>query len=1078
MTTTACYEKFCYSAGCKNAVVSEQTNSAGTATARRLTPASDAQAALWLLDRLAPGSPELRSVLCYRVTGHFRADALRTAWRTVVARHDTLRSAIAEVAGRPVVTPAADPAASYVSLDATLLPQADRNRFADAVCDSLAAEPVNLADGPLARLTVVRLAADVHQVILVVHRAAADEHSLVLLTRELSEGYAAAAAHGPLRPARATKVRGSDDARWRDAPRYYATAAIGGTLLFSLSAAASGELARFCEAEGTTPFAVLLAAFQAVVGRYEAADKVSVLVPVATRPPECAGAVGPFGKLLAVSGDLDGRPSFRDLTRRVAASAAAAYQRNDVRFPRFAGATVAGHEPSVAPFGSVMFEFGEPPVPRLTLTRAAVSGGLVASPAAADLALSMWQAGPSVAGKLAYRGGGAERAAADLIARQFRTLLFAGLRSPSTPVADLPLDDPDQTRLIAAVADQICTGEPVSRLVHDLVRERAARTAGPAVAVGQQETSYPDLLRQAAEIAGQLRAIGVSGSAVAIRMPHGAAQLAASLAVLQSGGYLAWLGGADSGARARSVLASCQPACLLVADDPAVDPLACWYRDELGGRVVDVTALGHAATASHEPDPAGQLSQRAYIAHTSGSTGKPKGIPHTHGTFAQFITWMDNAFGLGHGARVAQWVAADHDPSLCEAFATLAAGGTLCPVTEVIRLHPEKFLGWLADERITFLQTVPSFARELLKVIRRKDAAGGLASLRHLVIMGEALPAELARGLLAVLPGVRLVNMYGPTETIAATWGEITPGLVADRATMTPIGQPIPGREILVLDDADRVCPTGITGEIVIRSPNVTSGYAGAGQNRDAFRPVPGHRGDVGCYRTGDLARWRPDGLLEFRGRRDQQVKILGNRLELAEVEALLAEHPSVAECAVLPGTDHNGLVVRLIAYIQPATAQDADASALRRHLGDRLGQRMPVTVHAVRQGLPRNAAGKVDRLALAATEPGASTTANAAWVPASGVERCVAELWSELLGVQQPQPHESFFAAGGHSLLIPVLAHRIAERTGIEIPLRDCFASPTIAGICALISQANDGRVPAEIASSAEQSAGPLEGR
>lgn len=1043
-----------------------------------LIPASDAQAALWLLDRLAPGSPELRSVLSYRVTGHFQADALRTAWQSVVAKHDMLRSAIAEIAGRPVVTLATDPADTCASLDATTLPRADRARFAGAVCASLAAEPVNLADGPLARLIVVRLAADVHQVILVVHAAAADENSLALLTRELSQAYAVAAAAGRPRPVRATKVRGDEHARWRFAPLDPCTVASDSALPVGLSAVTTSELAWFCDAEAIAPFAVLLAAFQAVLGRYTAADSVPVLVPVDTRPPECEGVVGQFGNLLVISGDLADGPSFLDFTRRVAASAAIAEKRKTVPFSRRTGDMAAGHDPGRQPSGSVMFAYGDPPVPDLTLARARVSGGLVpAAPARADLALSLWRSGRWVTGRLAYRGGEAERAAAGLIIKQFRTLLSAGLRSPGTPVPDLPLDDARQTRRITAVADRIDAGAPVSRPVHELVSERAAEP-GAAVAAGQRETSYPALLSEAAVVAGHLRAIGVAGSAVAIRMPHGTAQLAASLAVLRSGGYLAWLGGADSGARARSVLATCRPACLLVAADPAADELACWYRDELGGRVLDVSELGTAAAQAHDQVPPVEPGQRAYIAHTSGSTGKPKGIPHTHGTFAQFITWMGGEFRLGPGARVAQWVSADHDPSLCETFATLAAGGTLCPVPAGIRLHPQRFLGWLADERISFLQTVPSFARELLTVMRRSDVTSRLGALRHLVLMGEALPAELARGLLAALPGVRLVNMYGPTETIAATWCEITPALVADGTAMTPIGTPIPGRQILVVDDADRACPTGITGELVIRSPYVTSGYAEAAQDGGAFRPVPGYQDHVGCYRTGDLARWRPDGRLEFRGRLDQQVKILGNRLELAEAEAILAEHPSVAECAVLPGTDRHGLVVRLIAYLRPADAGDTDASALRRHLRERLGQTLPVTFHAVRPALPRNAAGKVDKRALARLGHKAAQGPNAAWVPGNGVEQCVAGLWSELLGVPQPQPHESFFAAGGHSLLIPVLAHRIAERTGVEIPLGDCFANPTIAGLCALVAQANDGRAPIGLVSNAEHSAGPLEGR
>jgi len=502
---------------------------------------------------------------------------------------------------------------------------------------------------------------------------------------------------------------------------------------------------------------------------------------------------------------------------------------------------------------------------------------------------------------------------------------------------------------------------PVPVLVPELVRGHARwRPDAVAVSGAGESVTYRQLHERAASIAAALG--DVHGAAVAVRMPSGPRQLAALLAVLNAGAHLLWLGVGDAGERGRSVLADLRPACLLLEGDPAADELAQWYRTELGGRVVAFGPVsGDVCYSTHRHSRA---ASAAYVAYTSGSTGRPKGIAQTHAALAQFVTWLGAEFDMGPGSRVAQWVAPEHDPALCEVFATLASGGTLCPVPARIRVNPDKLVDWLAEERITLLQTVPSFARELLKAIRRRGAGGRLASLRHLLLMGEALPGELANGLRAALPAVRLVNLYGPTETIAATWHEVTD----DVHGTVPIGRSIPGRQVLVLDEEDRPCPPGVTGEIVIRSRYVADGYLGV--RGLAFRPLRAAGAAGRTYRTGDLARRREDGLLEFRGRKDLQVKLAGNRVELTDIEAALAAHDSVLECAVVALTDQDGFVTHLVVYVvphrTPAGEPVASADAWRTQLRERFGRSaVPALFETMDGRLPRNVAGKVDRRRL-----------------------------------------------------------------------------------------------------------------
>ncbi|HST49744.1 amino acid adenylation domain-containing protein [Jatrophihabitans sp.] len=487
--------------------------------------------------------------------------------------------------------------------------------------------------------------------------------------------------------------------------------------------------------------------------------------------------------------------------------------------------------------------------------------------------------------------------------------------------------------------------------VHLLVR-RHAEAAPEATAVSWENGSVSarDLDRHAGRVAAALA--GFAGRPIAVRVPAGPDRYAALLGVLRAGAVLLWSGTGATGERGRGILEAMRPAAVLTGGPG--DELSRQHAESTGVPLIDVGDLPDATSA--EPDV--PLEAWAYIAHTSGSTGRPKGVPQTHAALAQFSTWFATEFGLGPGVRVAQWVSPDHDPALCETFATLVAGAVLCPVPEPLRAHPGRLLAWLAEERIDVLQTVPSFAQQLL--VESTERSRVPLTLRRLLLMGEAVSEGLVQGLQAAAPELALANLYGPTETVAATWHRIP----HDSKGIVPIGRPIPGREVLLLDEQDRECPPGAVGEIVIGSPYVTPGYLGAEPGDPVFRAVPG-RGPGPWYRTGDLALRRADGLLEFRGRRDQQVKIQGHRLELAEVEAILLEHGSIAECAVLAVSGADGIVTKLAAYVVPR--EGPSPAEWRAHMRQRFGEVMlPMVFRTVPGALPRNETGKVDRRRLA----------------------------------------------------------------------------------------------------------------
>lgn len=1021
------------------------------------TITSPAQDGLWWLGELAPDSPAYTVCRAYRAVGQLDIDGLRAAWLAVVARQEGLRSTVVERGGRPVLritNDASDAAFSFVNLSAH--PGVHNDAVALSFHAKVSATPLRPSVGPLARLAVARVGGDDHVVALLVHRAIADDVSISILVDWLSAAYSSSVDPGPPRRQYATfsaRVRSMDHGKpldwWRAALDPLPTApdlpvdhvrpptlsSPAGVLPFDWAVPLTG----LSTVEQVPPHIVLLTAFQALLNRYGGGDRIAVGMPVSMcQEPEFAGTIGQFDNMIVPCTDFTGAPTFRELLHRVRAAVTGAIEHRGLPFDELVAGLDLDRTPHRVSLCDTMFEVkpAEPPLrlSGVSVTRQPDLPGV----AIADLTLAVDLGAAS--GTLKYRADAFEEASAQRILDQLHTLLAAAIADPDQPVPALPLDSKESLDVAVGVADRIADGpappDPVNALVR-WIAENAPDSS--AVSFGGVEMSYVELLAAAARVTAGLG--DVAGNPVVVRMSTGPRQLAAVLGVFDAGAHLVCLGADEVGERGRTMLSDIRPARLVVDGSAGADALAQWYADELDGQVVDVAELSEAAARPAYAMPA----DRAYVAYTSGSTGRPKGIPQSHATLAQFVTWFSGEFRIGPGARLAQWAAPGYDASLGEAFAALVSGATLCPVPDRIRANPEKIVDWLRAERITHFQTVPSFAREILRVIGERGAAP--EHLGHVLLAGEALPGELAGGLRAAMPHVRLVNLYGPTELILATWHEVA----ADVHGVTPVGRSIPGRQVLVLDDADRPCPAGVTGNIVIRSPYITPGYLGsAAGERAAFEPIAG-TGEA-CYRTGDLGRRRFDGTLEFRGRKDFQVKFNGIRLELGDIESALAAHDSVAECAVVAVADANRMVNRLVAYVVPVRDPDGAAvgvaSDWRAALRTRFGKAMPPVTFRTLIGLPRNIGGKIDRRRL--PDPGPARSGTDA-EPRSWAERDVVEIWSEL-GVHPGHADESFLAAGGHSLLVPRLLHTIRQRYGIEISIPEFLADASLAGLAARI--------------------------
>ncbi|MBM2620130.1 AMP-binding protein [Actinoplanes sp. LDG1-06] len=979
---------------------------------------SQVGAGIWFLSRLCPPDVALTVTRTFRVDGPLDVPAVRAAWEAAQLRHAALRTTVDDRDGVPVARCAEAP-----HPDAYRVARGDRPGAAER-------EPLSLATGPVARLTVMTVAPARHLLVLAAHRAVADEDSLTVLAGEILTGrtaVAAAAVGGRagasgLQRARwwAEQLRGVRPARQAPAVRPGPMR----TVAFDWGSGLAAGLRGLARAEGATVATVLLAGLQVLLDRHGRYGVVAG-VPLSLRGPADADTVGSFTTLRPVLPVVRDDMPFHQAVRLLTTQAHEAL-RHALPFPAAVRAAAPARDRSGQPLCDVLLTVAADPVaPEVPGLRVTTVRGSAAPPFP-GLALHVDLRDGTVAGELAAPVGHLAHAEAEGLPAQLATLLEAAVADPGRTVGDLPLASAPPSE----PAPRPAAGTTVVALIRDRVRSEPG-----AVAVDDgARTTFAELWERSGRLAAWLCANGLRpGAAAAVRMSPGAAQVATTLAVLRAGGHVTWLAPGGVTARARQVLAGLRPELLLLDTDPAAD--------ELAGRHDGVTLT--------VPDPPDGLpfdrdepaaDGLAYAAFTSGSTGRPKGIAQTHAALAQFALWLGGAMRLGPDSRLGQWAAVEHDPSICETFAILVAGGTLCPVPAKVRPHPERFARWLAERRITALQTVPSFARELLRAFR---ADGGPAGLAVLVLMGEATPAAVAAGLASALPGARLLNVYGPTETVAATWHEIGPG---DPPGVVPIGRAIDGRHVLVLDERDRPCPPGVRGELVVRSPYAIRSYLGADAGpRTVFRPVAGLRDGTPTYRTGDLARSGFTGSIEFEGRGDHQVKLAGIRIELSAVEAALAELPSVADCVVLPVAGPGGLVEGLAGYV--VAGPEPDPAAWRRHLLRRFGPAMLRLELHTADGIPRTAVGKVDRSRL-------PRTATSADRPPSDADRRMAGIWAAT-GIAADSPDTNFFTAGGDSLALLRLAVAIRRTLGVTVALPDLLDAPTVAGMAATAAHA-----------------------
>ncbi|MFY1634817.1 non-ribosomal peptide synthase/polyketide synthase [Solwaraspora sp. WMMB335] len=1040
-------------------------------------PLSFAQQRLWFLHKLEGLSATYNSPLALRLSGSLDVGALRAALGDVVGRHEALRTVFAEVDGVPCqrVLDAVDVGLPVREVSAGELPGALRQaaRYEFDLAREIPVRAWLFVAGPGEWVLM-----------LVLHHIAADGASLGPLARDLATAYAdRRVGRGPSwsplpvqyadytlwqrrllgEEADPGSVFGRQLAYWRgqlaglpeqvtlpaDRPRPQTASYAGDVWMFRLDAGLHADLLRLARASGATLFMVLQAALAAVLTRLGAGEDVPIGSPIAGRSDDALDdLVGFFVNTLVLRADTSGNPGFGELLERVRDTSLEAYAHQDVPFEFLVEKLNPHRSTAHNPLFQVLLAFQNNPdtsfhLPGLRAEPEEIGTGV----SRVDLTLNVTEtfgadgAPQGIRGAIEYATDLYDASTVESFAARFVRMLQAAVADPSRRINAVDLLSGEENATVLALSGRDAA-VPDPR-VWPAVFEATAAAVPDATAVveGQLSWTYAELNENANRLAGYLIDRGVGPEdIVGVLMPRSTMQLAAVLAIGKAGAAFLPIDPAYPAERIGYLIVDARPKMLLT--DTAHAEVAA------GAIAIDDPAVAAALREAPVTDPAGvavRLEHAAYVIYTSGSTGRPKGTIMTHSGLAALAVSGCERAAVDRDSRVLQLTSPSFDVSVFEFLAAFHAGAVLV-MPEPGRLAGEELAELLADAGVSHAFVPPSVLATL-----PDEAPGRLAGLRSLVVGGEACSADLVRRWSV---GRRMTNLYGPTETtVAASISRPMSG------EAHPIGAPLPGTRVYVLDANLRPVPPGARGELYIGGIGVARGYLGR-PALTASRFVADPFGPAGAraYRTGDVVRWNADGELEYFGRSDHQLKIRGFRVEPGEIEAALVRRPSVAQAVVVARRDQHGFQA-LYAYVT-AGAEPADADRLREELRAELPDYLVPAAIVVLDEFPLNANGKLDRNAL--PEPRFVISAVDNRTPGTPQEEMLRSVFADVLGLEQIGADDNFFDLGGHSLLVTRLISRVRGMLGVDVSMRTFFNAPTPRQLAAQLLKG--GPVPARL--------------
>ncbi|ADI12767.1 putative non-ribosomal synthetase (OzmL) [Streptomyces bingchenggensis BCW-1] len=906
-------------------------------------PLSFAQRRLWFLNEMVPDSAAYNVPMSFRLRGPLRHEVLQRAVAEVVRRHESLRTRLPSENGEPwqEILDHLDVPVELVDLTA------DPARL-DALIYDEGRRPFDLAAGPLLRVTLYRLGAESHVVLLNAHHVVVDGWSLGLFWQELFTLYEALAAGRPS-PLAELRVQYADFAVWQrnhltgerleaqldywrkqladgteplelplDRPRPPIQTFAGGDLRQHYPGSLRTELVQLCRQEGVSLFVLLLGALNVLLHRYTGQTGIPVGSPVTNRTQvDIEPLIGMFVNTLVYRTDLSGDPDFREVLRRAQEVVNGAQQHQELPFEVLVDALQPERYLSQNPLFQVCFNFlparDLKPGDELTIEEIE---GIRIDTSKFDLWISVVDCTDTLLVEVEYNSDVFEPDTVRRMMDAFRVVLESAVAGPEVPISRLAVvPEAERRKVVEEWNDTGRTFDGGGSCLHDLIAAQALRTPdAPALVFGGERLTYAELDSRSNRLARWLRRRGAGPERfVAVCAERSLELVVALLGVVKAGAAYVPVDPAYPVRRQEFMLADADPA-ILLTQEHLVPVLPSTRADVIAIDTRWTEIAGESdAPVEHGADP----DTLAYMIYTSGSTGRPKGVLNTHRGIVNRLLWMQDRYRLDSSDRVLQKTPFSFDVSVWEFFWPLMAGATLVVARPEEHKDPARLAAVIRGERVTTAHFVPS----MLQVFLAQDGvADACAGLRRVVCSGEALPFALQERFFERLPGTELHNLYGPTEAaVDVTAWQCVPG---DARGIVPIGRPIANTRLYVLDPHLNPVPVGVVGELYIGGVQVARGYHNRPElTEERFVRDPFGSPDDRLYRSGDLARLLPDGAIEYRGRADFQVKVRGIRIEPGEVEAALARHPDVREAAVIARDDERGVGhQRLVAYVVPGT--------------------------------------------------------------------------------------------------------------------------------------------------------------
>lgn len=1102
------------------------SHSARTSAGERKLAASFAQERMWFLHRLVLTGSAYNITMSLRIAGALDIGALERAFAELIRRHESLRTHFEENEDGVMQIINVRQNFRVVNIDLSSLEISTRDAEVAKALAQHAHRPFVLPRGPLIRVTVFKSSAQDHVLLIALHHIVSDTWSMGVLAREINALYTAfTRGEEPTLPE--LTIQYADYSAWQrhwlqgevledqmsywrthladapevlelptDRPRPATENFSGATVPITLSAGLSAELVALSKEEQATLYMLLMASFQILLGRWSGQRDLVVGSPRAGRVlRETEDLIGLFVNTLPLRSKILDQLSFRDFLKQVRKASLDADSFEDVPFEKLVEELQPERDPSRHPIFQVIFSMQNQPREPLRLgdLKIDVISGLGVS-ARYDLSLHLEEKPEGIQGYFEYATALFDRSTIERLSHHFAVLLEAIVENPDRALWQLPLMQTQEREQL--LVHWNCTQHEYDQelCVHELFAQQARRTPGAvAVVYADQSLTYAELNRKSNQLAWYLRKRGIGpDQRVGICVERSLEMVVGMLGILKAGGAYVPLDPGYPPERLQHMLGDAAPRMLLTqkrlaTQIPLTSPNVVLLDQEW-------ERIAQHDDNDPEPRALGLTSRNlAYVIYTSGSTGVPKGVAAEHRGIVNRIAAQTAIDGFSENDICCLQTSVGFVDAVFGIFGPLCNGLPLILAPTATASHLVDLGLLIEKERVSRLVTVPSLARAMVESV---EVEKWLGTLRSWTLSGEELREDLLKRLQQRLPNCRFVNLYGSSEVaadatyfVAGNWDE----------SRVPIGRPIANTRIYILDEHYQPVAVGMTGEIYVGGAGVARGYLNRAE-LTAERFIPDPFGGGRMYKTGDLGRWRTDGMIEYLGRNDHQVKIRGHRIELGEIEAQLARHEQIKEAVVLAREGVQG-EKRLVAYVvaregathtlhgegreteawadgkRAVRAQTDDASeaplsaeALHAYLTKKLPEYMVPGVFVELAALPLSPTGKVDQKALPSPE---GHSGDAYLAPRTPTEEFLAEIWAEVLKLDRVGVHDNFFELGGHSMLTMKVVAKIFERTGVNLSLWTVFQSPTVASMATYLAgegTRDDGEVPEEFESLAAE--------